>query len=290
MVFVSSNPTNLVISSASGINFIYFSGWTIIPAILSSCTLFPVLMLQFFPKRWARNFVPVKLKPPEVDPRVELKDLRGAIFKALLLAATLTTLIIASVFVHGLYVWWVTVPAALLAVLHDIIHDWKGQAKEEEDFFDKNMATGSPSHTLDGIEEHPYDQTTAQHFSRISTREGSSPTLRSRWSLPHLQRSFASHFPTVHGAAARMPWPLVPFAFSFFILVDSLSSSGWIDLWAHWLSKVVQNHEVTAIFFTGFVCIMLCNVSYCTHPGRLCFADHPTRVLEAFRHDMKSYN
>jgi len=254
MVLVSSNPTNLVISSASGINFIYFSGWTILPALLSAFLLYPLLMFRYF--RTSSNtpaLVPRRLETPDVYPRGELKDVRGAIFKAGLLAATLLALIVASVLVKGLFVWWVTVPAALIAFVRDVAHDMKHGSVPEE-FAEGGEKQGGAAEADLEME----DVSAAVNGARGSDED---ERADARLTLPRLVAKFAARLPTVYSVTTRLPWPLLPFAFSFFILVESLSSSGWITVWAGWMSKVVQNNDVVAIFFVGWICILLCNVS-----------------------------
>jgi len=256
MVLVSSNPTNLVISSASGINFIYFSGWTILPALLSALLLYPLLMFRYF--RASPNttaLVPRRLETPDVYPRGELKDVRGAIFKACLLAATLLALIISSVLVKGLFVWWVTVPAALIAFTRDVAHDLKHGSVPEEFAEGEKKEGGAAEADLE------MEDVSAAVNGAHGSGAGEDDRDESRWTLPRLVAKFAARLPTVYSVTTRLPWPLLPFAFSFFILVESLSSSGWISVWAGWMSKVVQNNDVVAIFFVGWVCILLCNVS-----------------------------
>jgi len=255
MVLVSSNPTNLVLSSASGINFIYFSAWTILPALFASIVLYPLLMLQYF-RTTSPALVPRILETPEVYPRGELKDVRGAIYKACLLTITLITLIVSSVRVKGLKVYWVTLPAAVLCFVRDMGHDLKhGSAPEE---FEDELQADGLHNSADGVE-----------LKVVSPRLGRAPASNvdksefdgQRMTLPNLWKKFAKRLPTVYSVVTRLPWSLLPFAFSFFILVESLSSSGWITLWAGWMSDIVRNNDVTAVFFVGFVCILLCNVS-----------------------------
>ena len=44
-----------------------------------------------------------------------------------------------------------------------------------------------------------------------------------------------NHLPTLYNASPRLPFALVPFAFSQFILIEALSGQGWIDIFARWL-------------------------------------------------------
>ncbi|KAL4808024.1 hypothetical protein BDV18DRAFT_95385 [Aspergillus unguis] len=67
-------------------------------------------------------------------------------------------------------------------------------------------------------------------------------------------------FPTVTAVVSHMPFPLVPFAFSMFILVQALSTKGWIEVfaygWDHWVNRT---GTVGAIGGMGFLSVILCN-------------------------------
>lgn len=69
-------------------------------------------------------------------------------------------------------------------------------------------------------------------------------------------------FPTVTVVVAHMPFPLVPFALSMFVLVQALVTKGWVPVfaygWDHWVSKT---GTVGAIGGMGFLSVILCNVS-----------------------------
>jgi arsenical pump membrane protein len=53
-------------------------------------------------------------------------------------------------------------------------------------------------------------------------------------------------------ALKRMPWKIVPFIIGFFIMVESLSYSGWVDLFASYLSGMSSN-LLTAVLGLGFL-------------------------------------
>lgn len=214
-------------------------------------------MFQYF-RSTNPALVPRLLETPDVYPRGELKDVRGAIFKACLLASTLITLIVSSVLVKGLYVWWVTLPAAVIAFVRDISHDithGKAPQEFEEDLQDDMQQLNGNGVELKDMSRNPDTSRAADTDETVQTGN------HKRMTLPLIWRKFARRLPTVYSVVTRLPWPLLPFAFSFFILVESLSSSGWISVWAGWMSDVVQNNDVAAIFFVGLICILLCNVS-----------------------------
>ncbi|KAF9351708.1 hypothetical protein BGX26_010343 [Mortierella sp. AD094] len=70
---------------------------------------------------------------------------------------------------------------------------------------------------------------------------------------------FERRFPLLHAIAIRMPWAILPFTFSMFIMVEGLSDSGWIAIFANWATKVIPNY-VVATYAIGFISVLLCNI------------------------------
>ncbi|KAF8927756.1 hypothetical protein BGZ58_010141 [Dissophora ornata] len=70
---------------------------------------------------------------------------------------------------------------------------------------------------------------------------------------------FERRFPLLHAIAIRMPWAILPFTFSMFIMVEGLSDSGWIAIFANWATKLVPNY-IVATYAIGFVSVLLCNI------------------------------
>lgn len=70
-------------------------------------------------------------------------------------------------------------------------------------------------------------------------------------------------FPTVTAVVAHLPFALVPFALSMFVLVEALVTKGWVPVfaygWDHWVNKT---GTVGAVGGMGFLSVILCNVSY----------------------------
>lgn len=68
-------------------------------------------------------------------------------------------------------------------------------------------------------------------------------------------------FPTVAAVFAHLPFALVPFAFSMFILVEALVTKGWVPVfaygWDHWVNKT---GTVGAVGGMAFLSVILCNV------------------------------
>ncbi|KAI7781655.1 hypothetical protein LA080_014553 [Diaporthe eres] len=89
-------------------------------------------------------------------------------------------------------------------------------------------------------------------------REHEPPTLVSlykdgyRWSQ--------ETFPTVMAVISHLPFALVPFAFSMFVLVQALVTKGWVSVFAHgWDHWVEKTGTIGAIGGMGFLSVILCN-------------------------------
>jgi hypothetical protein len=72
---------------------------------------------------------------------------------------------------------------------------------------------------------------------------------------------FVSTFPTLSATLRRLPYALLPFAFSQFILVEALSYTGWINVFSNWLAIVVGFSIPATVFVVGVLSVILCNVS-----------------------------
>jgi len=75
------------------------------------------------------------------------------------------------------------------------------------------------------------------------------------------RNSFASHFPTFYTALPRLPFALVPFAFSQFILIEGLAHQGWIEIFANWLVRASDKQMHPTIWLIGVLGVILCNIS-----------------------------
>lgn len=81
-------------------------------------------------------------------------------------------------------------------------------------------------------------------------------------SLQHLYAWCQETFTTATVSIRQLPYDLIPFAFSMFILVEALVSKGWIPVfahgWGHWASKT---GPVGCIAGMGFLGVILSSVS-----------------------------
>jgi len=74
----------------------------------------------------------------------------------------------------------------------------------------------------------------------------------------------------ISAISSRMPWKIVPFLVGLFIIVESLASTGWTDLFASQLSKI-SGSLVTTIFGVGFLSSLSAGVMN-NHPMVIFFA------------------
>lgn len=74
-------------------------------------------------------------------------------------------------------------------------------------------------------------------------------------------RAFSETFPTVSAVFSHLPFALVPFAFSVFILVQALDTSDWLDTFAKgWGRWVEHTGTIGALGGMGLLSVILCNV------------------------------
>ncbi|KAF9144830.1 hypothetical protein BGX30_011328 [Mortierella sp. GBA39] len=94
--------------------------------------------------------------------------------------------------------------------------------------------------------------------NNINNQASSEDTTHQSWARK-FSRKFEQKSPLLHAIAIRMPWAILPFTFSMFIMVEGLSHSGWIAIFANWATKLVPNY-VAATYAIGFVSVLLCNI------------------------------
>ncbi|SNX82521.1 uncharacterized protein MEPE_01227 [Melanopsichium pennsylvanicum] len=75
-----------------------------------------------------------------------------------------------------------------------------------------------------------------------------------------LKNHLTTIFPTVSIVLSRLPFPLLPFAFSMFILVQALAHVGFINILAAGLGRVCSAGYIPTAFFISFLGIILCNI------------------------------
>ncbi|KAI0001037.1 hypothetical protein BJV77DRAFT_1057877 [Russula vinacea] len=246
-VLISSNPTNLVLSGAFSLSFVTYTSSVALPFLAAALIVYLYLSLVLFR---SVEYIPASIELPSggvggdgvgIDrPSAALIDKAGAIFGSILLIATLGALTGTSTV--GIPVWQVAVPAAAMMLSHDLWRDWRCH------------------HRASGL---PFSSSPPRHGShtvRHSRRQLALSTVLSMWS-----HSLVQTFPTVHAVYRQLPLSLVPFAFLMFILVQALTSQGWVGIFACWWGAWVDKTGVLGA--AGGMVIgsgLLCNVChYC---------------------------
>jgi len=290
------NPTNVVLCEGFQVSYLAFTAYTVFPFLACSVTGLIALYIQFW-----KGHIPTRVVAPQLDPKSVLLDPIGAIVGGIALLITLIlitgtgfagTAPRISVDV-GVSAWMVSLPAAVAKAIFDLVWDLVRERK------DVATQRRSPA-PEDGIEMHHVNsETRSSHRPPKPKRDDSSLTRRSARianlnnadetspaleptaptpleiiSLPTYLKelfnktklritlnSFVTRFPTLSGTSRRLPYALLPFAFSQFILVEALSYTGWISVFSTWLAIVVGFSIPATIWVVGLMSVILCNVS-----------------------------
>lgn len=85
--------------------------------------------------------------------------------------------------------------------------------------------------------------------------------LHSPRSLQSLIYTLSHRIPTFSHVFVHLPLPLLPFAFSMFVLVGALQSTGWMRVFAAWWASWVERTGVAgAIWLMGCLSVLGCNI------------------------------
>ncbi|KAI0087338.1 hypothetical protein BDY19DRAFT_246583 [Irpex rosettiformis] len=269
-VLPSANLTNLVLTGAFSLSYITYAVHAILPTLATGVALYPILAFVLFKseKYVPRQIDVVEFQHPHGETANapapdELTDKKGAIFGSTLLAVTLAVLVGTSPL--KIPVWMVTVPPALIMLARDIWHDrhlWKKQPGAEQccpepmncvPMQTVSSTAKSCKTTMDSIVEKPVENFTRAH----------QPTLDSWY-----QNVTKNTLPTVSTIAPRLPISLVLFAFCMFILVQALTTQGWVEVFSGWWSAWIHVCEKVgtgfatagAVYGMLVVSTFLCNI------------------------------
>ncbi|KAI0785821.1 hypothetical protein C8Q75DRAFT_722360 [Abortiporus biennis] len=270
VVLVSSNPTNLVLSGAFSISFISYTAHVIIPFLAAAFFVLPVLFLGLFR---SSRLIPhsLNLNLGEGDnTNAGLVDKQGAIFGSVLLLITLGVLVGTSTV--GVPVWEVTVPSAVLMLLRDIVHDWSRHndirkhvgsslVPLQEIPVDKKADTRIEVRTGEELPQTSDSPNPMEHQEHPSFHHKTSPPFDLTTFFASQFHRIATIFPTATTILRRLPIALLPFAFLMFILVQGLSSQGWVELFSKgWSAWVDRTGVLGAIGGMGFISCIFCNI------------------------------
>lgn len=207
--------------------------------------------------------IPRSIIRPDVDARAALVDPKGAIFNSFVMAATLITLIVTSVTGH-VRVYMIAAPGAGVCVIRDICYDWYTWRSTRKHNREKGDSENAPAavQTDQGFADKVTQGETVNTLPKDAKPR--KPYLSSFVALVELAQEV---FPTVSYVFARLPFPLLPFAFGMFILVQSLAYVGFINIMASGIGKVCAGGAGACAVFMAVLSVILCNVSI--HPSSM---------------------
>ncbi|KAF8996988.1 hypothetical protein BDQ17DRAFT_1249106 [Cyathus striatus] len=291
MVLFLGNPTNVVICEGFSINNAAFTAYTIFPFIACSLACYIALMLQF---RDEKHVPRTLTNIQELDPRKPLKDIVGACVGGIMLLTCLIVVLVLSFF--HVDVWKIVLPFAVAKFVFDICWDrhrfnsnmmparvdsrdavvnelqrmasTSGNIERTNTF--NSIVRGpagpakpanefdSPSDTLVNTSPSP---SIVAHDAPVhkSSSQGYWASRKAAYDMKYA--SLAAHFPTFFTALPRLPFGLIPFAFSQFILIEALTHQGWIDVFGRWLEHATHGNMFSAIWIIGVLGVVLCNVA-----------------------------
>lgn len=294
MAIYIGNPTNVVVSEAFNINFVTYSAWMLLPTFICLGIAYIALRIVFH----SPKYVPRVIYPPDAEPKSVLIDPKGAVFGLVLLGTCLATLIGTS-FVHGVSVWMVTLPFAIIMLIRDIWYDLYGSKHQDKDIKrpqpmttsqhadtgdqstvielgvmpqqeqdegndlgtpirNRNATTTTNPPSSDAVTETA--TTNTAHESTVKSPDQDDGDVKDMLKrTPRWSRFFWRHLPGVSSVIARMPWTILPFALSMFVLVEGLSEVGWIAIFAKGL-HVVTVHYVATVFGVMGISILACQL------------------------------
>ncbi|QRV96617.1 citrate transporter [Ceratobasidium sp. AG-Ba] len=271
-VLVSSNPTNLVVAGGFSISFLVFTANLVLPVVASAAAVYPVLRWGLFR---STTLIPPSISASGLDPKAALVDSHGAIFGSALMVTTLMVLVGTSAGGLHVEVWMITVPAAIIMFIRDVLHDINAHRRKSEQKSKSQPPSPTEKHRSGDpiapeVGETPRECDTIELNAFPSGALNRKPTNGSVTTLsprpPATERlplplRLSKRFPTPITTLRRLPYPLLPFAFSMFILVQGLASTGWIAVFARWWAAWARVSGLLGVVGgMGFVSVCLCNL------------------------------
>ncbi|KAL4080149.1 hypothetical protein V8B97DRAFT_2020839 [Scleroderma yunnanense] len=279
MVLFVGNPTNVVICEGFSVNDAAFTAYTILPFLACNVVCFIALAGQYrSEKHVPRRLVGV----PKRNPRSVLSDPVGALVGSFLLGSALVVCLVVSFF--GVDVWKISLPFAVAKFIFDISWDHykhthhiraSGRGQNAEDVLGSIVADKKAA--IEALENGPEEEpqlpslvlhSTTDRASSFPTDEETAvnspqqaPDTLQRTQIQAMISRLQPHFHTFFTALPRLPFALVPFAFSQFILIEALAHQGWVDIFANWLVKATHKEIHSTIWLIGIVGVILCNLS-----------------------------
>ncbi|EGN97187.1 hypothetical protein SERLA73DRAFT_110346 [Serpula lacrymans var. lacrymans S7.3] len=285
MVLFVGNPTNVVICEGFNVNNAAFTAYTILPFLACNLVCFLALGSQFRDSK----YLPRRLNvTADLDARSVLLDPIGAWVGSIMLGTCLILCIVVSFF--KIDVWMISLPFAVAKLIYDLTWDHyryirkipmlgrglpAAPAKDHSAGADEDvmLAALERQFSTNSRQRHPNGSPDPQ--LSLPSKQPTETTMKSstpfsspkqyiaqrRSTIIALHSRLHTHFPTFFTALPRLPFALVPFAFSQFILIESLGHQGWIEIFATWFVRASKRETYPTIWLIGVLGVILCNLS-----------------------------
>lgn len=193
------NPTNIIVSLGFNISFVEYASWMIFPSVCSGLTALLVLFWTF------RHRIPTDIQCDlqSVDPDARLRDRRGAVFGSCILAACLV--MIACAFWTHLDLSIVTLSSAAIMLLRDMGRDVYLQHYQANTMHEKSDGIQLLHVDKDGVEIPSAENSVVRNDNEHQIR----------------------YLPNTRVILSRVPWKIIPFVFSMFVITNGFYRSSW---------------------------------------------------------------
>ncbi|RXW17658.1 hypothetical protein EST38_g8190 [Candolleomyces aberdarensis] len=299
MVLFVSNPANIIICDNLRINHAAFTAYTVLPFVACSIACYLTLMLQCQNKKHVPRKLNVSghLNPQEAlrDP---VSAIFGSIWlitgQIVVIALSFSHVDLWKVllpFAGGKFIFDICWDHYRYSTAKIPKHD--ENKPDDVDSTDNPMAielrhatskgtqhSPNPKSFTDSPQEHEdisknesqQLESTVHPFLNGNLQRAPPPTpppsttnhiasLKPQHRLSLKNRQLALHFPTISTAVPRLPFVLVPFVFSQFILIEALEHQGWIEIFARWLVAASNKQVIPVVWLVGISGVVLCNIA-----------------------------
>ena len=301
MVLFVGNPTNVVICEGFNINNATFTAYTILPFLACSITCFLALIVQFRHSRYLPRRVfldgDVDVRSVVLDPKGAWMGsfLLGSCLAIVILISFLhvdvwkITLPFAAVkFIFDIswdyYHFLNKIPHRQTEsiLLGQLKRHWRPVVRRNDRPGEEHIngvdnggevrqvcaSSSTLKPTLNSRSKHQDKEAQEKEEREPAPADGSSQQPHDETLFSHLEKKrhavkqmFASRFPTLYIAFPRLPFALVPFAVSQFILIEALAQQGWIEVFSRWLVVASGRRTHPTIWLVGVLGVILCNCS-----------------------------
>ncbi|KAI8325303.1 hypothetical protein GQ54DRAFT_254914 [Martensiomyces pterosporus] len=242
MALYIGNPTNIIVAQANSISFFVYSAWMLLPFVGAAVS--GAAALYMMSKKSIPSDIAVDI---DAQPRDALVRPLQAIIGASVLVLCLVTLGVASFF--GVAVWMVTLPFGLAMLVIDIALDM---------YATRQLSNDAPANASSVLEMQPPGGEKPSADTAPEPAPAPADISVGSW-LTRCTSGISRRLPTISAASQRLPYAIAPFSTGMFIIVESLSASGWTPRLA-WLLKQLCPSVVPAIFGIGLVSALACSV------------------------------